>query len=101
MLIYSTKTKSNLLLLQLLQLGLVLGEVLVLGIVLGSQFIELGLLVLDHVLQDAVGASSLLLRALGAVGGQGIGQQTLEFAGVGRALSLVHQALEVVVEEAV
>lgn len=91
---------AGLLLLQLLQLSLVLGEVLVLGVVLGGQLVELGLLVVDHVLQDAVGSRPLLLGALGAVGGQGVGQQALQLAGIGGALSLVHQTPEVVVEQA-
>lgn len=97
----TSRTHEKDLFLLLLLLSLVLGQVLIVGVVLGRQLIELGLLVLDHVLQHSVCTAALLFRALGAVGSQGIGQQTLQFAGIGRALALVHKAPEVVVEEAV
>lgn len=92
---------KHLLLLQLVQLSLVLGQVLVLRIVLGRQLVELRFLVLDHMLQHSIGTRSLLFRALGAVGGQGVGQQALQFARVRCALSLVHETSEVVVEQTI
>lgn len=75
-----------------------LGQVDVLGIVLGLERLPLGGTVIHQVLDNLVGSIALLLSALGAVRLQGVGQHSLQLATVWCALSLLHQALEVVIE---
>uniref|UniRef100_A0A182IJ37 Uncharacterized protein n=1 Tax=Anopheles atroparvus TaxID=41427 RepID=A0A182IJ37_ANOAO len=66
-----------------------------------EESIPLALAVVDQVVDHLVGAGLLLLAALGAIGQQGVGQDALQLVTVRGAAALVHQALEVVVEQAV
>lgn len=81
--------------------GAVALDVDLLGIVLGLQLLPLLGLVFDNVADDLVGVLALLLAALAALRLQGVRQGLLELPALRGALSVVHQALEVVSEEAV
>lgn len=76
-------------------------QVDVLRVVLLLQLRPLGGLVVDEEAQHLVATVALGLTALAALGLQRIGQHALQLAAVGRALALVHHALEVVVEQAI
>lgn len=76
-------------------------QVDVLRVVLLLQLRPLGGLVVDEEAQNLLAAVALRLAALAALGLQGVGQHALQLAAVGRALALIHHALEVVVEQAI
>jgi len=81
--------------------GAVTLDIDILRIELGLQLLPFLGLVINDIADDLVGILALLLTALAALRLQGVRQGFLELPALRRALSSVHQALEVVTEEAV